>query len=92
MPRQLLNEFDVGDVWGIGPQYKKLLNRHGTNTAWSFQSCRRLGSASICPPSARAVARLHDKLECLHSRPNRLRKAFVCHNPRRARMMDNSPV
>jgi hypothetical protein len=54
MPRQLLNEFDVGDVWGIGPQYKKLLNRHGTNTAWSFQSCRRLGSASICPSSARA--------------------------------------
>lgn len=29
----LLNEFDVGDVWGIGPQYKKLLNRHGVNTA-----------------------------------------------------------
>ncbi|HUS08603.1 MAG TPA: Y-family DNA polymerase [Bryobacteraceae bacterium] len=32
----LLKEFDVGDVWGIGPQYKKLLNKHGVNTALEF--------------------------------------------------------
>jgi DNA polymerase V len=32
----LLGEFDVGDVWGIGPQYKKLLNKHGINTALEF--------------------------------------------------------
>src|SRR5260370_12959246 len=29
----LLAEFDVGDVWGIGSPYKKLLNKHGANTA-----------------------------------------------------------
>jgi DNA polymerase V len=32
----LLAAFDVGDVWGIGPQYKKLLNRHGVTTALEF--------------------------------------------------------
>jgi len=32
----LLGEFEVGDVWGIGPQYKKLLNKHGINTALQF--------------------------------------------------------
>jgi DNA polymerase V len=32
----LLAEFDVGDVWGIGPQYKKLLNNHGVTTALEF--------------------------------------------------------
>lgn len=32
----LLAGFDVGDVWGIGSQYKKLLNRHGVNTALEF--------------------------------------------------------
>jgi DNA polymerase V len=32
----ILNEFDVGNVWGIGPQYKKLLNKHGIHTALEF--------------------------------------------------------
>jgi DNA polymerase V len=32
----LLAEFDVGDVWGIGAQYKKRLNQHGVNTALEF--------------------------------------------------------
>jgi DNA polymerase V len=32
----VLDEFEVGDVWGIGTQYKKLLNRHGVNTALEF--------------------------------------------------------
>jgi DNA polymerase V len=32
----LLNEFEVGEVWGIGPQYKELLNKHGVNTALEF--------------------------------------------------------
>jgi DNA polymerase V len=32
----LLAAFDVGDVWGIGSQYKKLLNGHGVNTALEF--------------------------------------------------------
>lgn len=32
----LLNEFEVGDVWGIASQYKKLLNKHGVNTALEF--------------------------------------------------------
>jgi DNA polymerase V len=32
----LLKEFDIGDVWGIGPQYKKLLNKHGVTTALEF--------------------------------------------------------
>ncbi len=32
----LLKEFEVGEVWGIGPQYKKLLNKHGITTAWEF--------------------------------------------------------
>jgi DNA polymerase V len=32
----LLKEFEAGDVWGIGPQYKKLLNKHGVNTALEF--------------------------------------------------------
>jgi|SRR5579871_522517 len=34
--KPLLHEFEVGDVWGIGPQYKKLLNKHGINTALQF--------------------------------------------------------
>jgi DNA polymerase V len=29
----LLAAFDVGDVWGIGSQYKKLLKQHGVTTA-----------------------------------------------------------
>jgi DNA polymerase V len=32
----LLAEFDVGDVWGIGSQYKKLLNKNGVQTALEF--------------------------------------------------------
>jgi DNA polymerase V len=32
----LLHEFEVGDVWGIGAQYSKLLNKHGVNTALEF--------------------------------------------------------
>ena len=32
----LLAEFEVGDVWGIGPQYKKLLNKNGVTTALEF--------------------------------------------------------
>lgn len=32
----LLKEFEVGEVWGIGPRYKKLLNKHGVDTAWEF--------------------------------------------------------
>lgn len=32
----VLAGFDVGDVWGIGPQYKKLINQHGVNTALEF--------------------------------------------------------
>lgn len=32
----LLAAFDVGDVWGISPQYKKLLNQHGVTTALEF--------------------------------------------------------
>lgn len=32
----LLKEFSVGDVWGIGGQYTKLLNKHGVTTALEF--------------------------------------------------------
>lgn len=32
----VLHEFDVGEVWGIGPQYKKLLNKNGITTALEF--------------------------------------------------------
>lgn len=32
----LLAQFDVGDVWGIGAQYTKLLNKHGVKTALEF--------------------------------------------------------
>lgn len=41
----LLKEFEVGEVWGIGPQYKKLLNKHGVNTAWEFS---RLPETWLC--------------------------------------------
>jgi DNA polymerase V len=41
----LLAEFEVGDVWGIGPQYKKLLNKNGVQTALEFS---RRASATRC--------------------------------------------
>lgn len=31
-----LKQFPVGDVWGIGRQYNKLLARFGIHTAWDF--------------------------------------------------------
>ncbi|NLW58858.1 MAG: Y-family DNA polymerase [Firmicutes bacterium] len=31
-----LKEFDVGEVWGIGRQYTKLLHASGVYTAWDF--------------------------------------------------------
>lgn len=31
--KELLKDFDVADIWGIGRQYEKLLKKHGFNTA-----------------------------------------------------------
>lgn len=31
--KELLKDFDVGDVWGVGRQYEKLLKKHGFDTA-----------------------------------------------------------
>lgn len=31
-----LRLFDIGDVWGIGHQYKKMLNQNSIYTAWDF--------------------------------------------------------
>ena len=33
---EALKDFDVGDVWGIGRQYAKLLKAAGVYTAWDF--------------------------------------------------------
>lgn len=34
--RVLLDEVDVGDVWGIGPRYKELLHGHGIYSAYQL--------------------------------------------------------
>lgn len=31
--RELLKDFDIADIWGIGRQYEKLLKKHGFDTA-----------------------------------------------------------
>ena len=31
--KELLKDFDVGDIWGVGRQYEKLLKKHGIDTA-----------------------------------------------------------
>lgn len=31
-----LQLFDISDVWGVGHQYKKMLNQNGVYTAWDF--------------------------------------------------------
>lgn len=31
--KELLKDFDVGDLWGVGRQYEKLLKKHGFDTA-----------------------------------------------------------
>lgn len=33
---KVLKKFPVGDVWGIGPRYEKMLNAAGVNTAYDF--------------------------------------------------------
>ena len=33
---KVLKKFHVGDVWGIGPRYEKMLNAAGVNTAYDF--------------------------------------------------------
>jgi len=35
---ETLRKFPVGDIWGIGRQYNKLLGKFGINTAWDFVS------------------------------------------------------
>ena len=34
--KKVLKKFPVGDVWGIGPRYEKMLNAAGVNTAYDF--------------------------------------------------------
>ena len=33
---EALKHFEIGEVWGIGRQYNKLLNRYGVSTAYDF--------------------------------------------------------
>lgn len=34
---KVLKRFPIGDVWGIGRKYTKLLEEHGIRTAWDFR-------------------------------------------------------
>lgn len=33
---KVLRKYPVGDIWGIGPRYEKMLKGHGIATAWEF--------------------------------------------------------
>ncbi len=37
--QQILSKIDVGDVWGVGRQYTKFLNRQGIYTAFDLANC-----------------------------------------------------
>ena len=35
---ELLNRFEVGDIWGVGPRYEKFLQKHGIHSALQLKN------------------------------------------------------
>lgn len=90
--RELLKDFDVADIWGIGRQYDKLLKKHGFNTALQLMDASDVWiRKNLSVVGERLVNELRG-IPCIEMEEVKPNKKGICVSRSFGKMIDDLPT